>query len=73
MKTRSTYKKTSLFKLQSEIEPAIIDDALSNDEWIMAMQEELDQVKINDVWDLVPKPKEKEPIGTKWVSRNQVK
>jgi len=42
--------------LLSVIEPAIVDEALSDDGWILAMQEELNQFQRNDVWDLVPKP-----------------
>ena len=51
-------------------ELAIMDEALSDDGWILAMQEELNQYQRNDVWDLVPKPKHKNIIGTKWVFRN---
>jgi len=42
--------------LLSVIEPTIVDEALSDDGWILAMQEELNQFQRNDVWDLVPKP-----------------
>jgi len=37
------------------IEPATVDKVLSDDGWILAMQEELNQFQRNDVWDLVPK------------------
>lgn len=36
------------------------------------MHEELDQMKRNDTWELVPRPKDKNFIGTKWVFRNKV-
>ena len=36
------------------------------------MQEEVNQFQRNDVWDLVPKPKQKNIIGTKWVFRNKL-
>jgi len=36
------------------------------------MQEELNQFQRNDVWDLVPKPLQKNIIGTKWVFRNKL-
>jgi len=36
------------------------------------MQEELNQFQRNDVWDLVPKPPQKNIIGTKWVFRNKL-
>ena len=56
----------------SLIEPTSIDEALQDNDWIMAMQEELNQFTRNDVWDLVPKPKGFNIIGTKWVFRNKL-
>jgi len=54
------------------IEPTTVDEALSDDGWILAMQEELNQFQRNDVWDLVPKPLQKNIIGTKGVFRNKL-
>jgi len=54
------------------IEPTTVDEALADDGWILAMQDELNQFKRNDVWDLVPKPEHKNIIGTKWVFRNKL-
>jgi len=36
------------------------------------MQEELNHFQRNDVWDPVPKPQQKNIIGTKWVFRNKL-
>jgi hypothetical protein len=36
------------------------------------MDEELDQIEKNDTWELVPRPKDKNVIGTKWVYRNKL-
>ena len=36
------------------------------------MQEELNQFERNKVWKLVPRPKNKLVIGTKWVFRNKL-
>src|ERR1043165_6679176 len=36
------------------------------------MEEELNQFSKNDVWDLVPKPRGFNIIGTKWVFRNKL-
>jgi len=55
--------------LLSVIKLAKVDEALSDDGWILAMKEELNQFQRNDVWDLVPKPHQKNIIGTKWVFR----
>jgi len=54
------------------IEPTTVDEALSDDGWIVAMQEELNQFQRNDVWDLVPKPQKKKIIGKKWLFRNKL-
>ena len=54
------------------IEPTTVDEALSDDGWILAMQEELNQFQRNDWWDLVPKPQHKNIIGIKWVFRNKL-
>ncbi|XP_042972981.1 uncharacterized protein LOC122304782, partial [Carya illinoinensis] len=54
-----------------QIEPKNIDDALLDESWILAMQEELNQFERNDVWTLVPRPKNYTIIGTKWVFRNK--
>jgi hypothetical protein len=36
------------------------------------MDEELDQIEKNDTWELVPRPKNKNVIDTKWVFRNKL-
>nr|GEZ93814.1 putative ribonuclease H-like domain-containing protein [Tanacetum cinerariifolium] len=42
-----------------------------NPSWVEAMQEELLQFKIQNVWTLVDGPKELRPIGIKWVLKNK--
>jgi len=72
-RTRSYFRQEeSMIWLLSVIEPAIVDEELSDEGWILAMQEELNQFQRNDVWDLVPKPHQKNIIGTKWVFRNKL-
>ncbi|GJY59074.1 retrovirus-related pol polyprotein from transposon TNT 1-94 [Tanacetum coccineum] len=39
---------------------------------IVSMQEELNQFIANDVWELVPQPRNMKIIGTKWVFRNKL-
>ena len=39
---------------------------------VLAMQEEQKQIERNKVWKLVPKPKGKNSIDTKWVFRNKM-
>jgi hypothetical protein len=47
-----------------------VEQALEDPDWIIAMEEELDNFKRNEVWELVPRPKQN-VIGTKWVFRNK--
>ena len=56
----------------SQIEPKTINDALCDENWFLAMQEELHQFERNHVWSLVPKPNNHTIIGTKWVFRNKL-
>ncbi|GJU96456.1 putative ribonuclease H-like domain-containing protein [Tanacetum coccineum] len=53
------------------IEPTSIAKALSDSSWVEAMQEELLQFKLQQVWILVDLPNGKKAIGTKWVFRNK--
>nr|GEV18951.1 hypothetical protein [Tanacetum cinerariifolium] len=55
----------------SQVEPKKIYDALQEPSWVEAMQEELLQLKIQNVWTLVDCPKGVRPIGTKWVLKNK--
>ncbi|KAI0508036.1 hypothetical protein KFK09_014170 [Dendrobium nobile] len=56
----------------SMTEPTTINQALTDDFWILAMQEELNQFVRNDVWELVKRPKGQSVVGTKWVFKNKV-
>ncbi|GJY45326.1 putative ribonuclease H-like domain-containing protein [Tanacetum coccineum] len=55
----------------SQIEPKKISEALEDESWVDAMQEELLQFKKQKVWILVDFPYGKKAIGTKWVYRNK--
>ncbi|GKF38096.1 putative ribonuclease H-like domain-containing protein, partial [Tanacetum coccineum] len=55
----------------SQEEPKKVIQALNDSRWIEAMQEELLQFKLQQVWTLVDLPYGKMAIGTKWVYRNK--
>ncbi|GJU85706.1 putative ribonuclease H-like domain-containing protein [Tanacetum coccineum] len=55
----------------SQEEPKTISQALQDESWVEAMQEELLQFKLQKVWVLVDLPYGKKVIGTKWVFRNK--
>ncbi|GJT96317.1 putative ribonuclease H-like domain-containing protein, partial [Tanacetum coccineum] len=52
-------------------EPKKISEALQDDSWVKAMQEELLQFRLQQVWILVDLPHKAKVIGTKWVYRNK--
>jgi len=54
------------------MEPKNVYKALTDLDCIVAMQEELHQFERNQVWHLVPKPKDRTIIGSKWVFRNKL-
>src|SRR5919202_442075 len=62
----------SFYAFVSTIEPKNIKEAIIDEQWVMAMQEELNQFERNDVWELVPMPSENTIIGTKWIYRNKL-
>ncbi|GKA95916.1 putative ribonuclease H-like domain-containing protein, partial [Tanacetum coccineum] len=55
----------------SQEEPKKIAEALQDNSWVQAMQEELLQFKLQQVWVLVDLPHGMKVIGTKWVYRNK--
>jgi hypothetical protein len=58
------------YSFVSSIEPCRVEEALQDPDWVLAMQEELNNFKRNEVWSLVPRPKQN-VVGTKWVFRNK--
>jgi hypothetical protein len=48
----------------------MIEDALRDPDWVVAMQEELNNFTRNEVCHLVPRPNQN-VVGTKWVFRNK--
>ncbi|GKD75835.1 retrovirus-related pol polyprotein from transposon TNT 1-94, partial [Tanacetum coccineum] len=53
-------------------EPKNVKEAIQDESWTMAMQEELNQFKTNNVLSLVPPPDNQTIIGTKWVFKNKL-
>jgi hypothetical protein len=54
----------------SSIEPYRVEDTLRDLDWVLAMQEELNNFTRNEVWHLVPRPNQN-VVGTKWAFRNK--
>jgi transposase InsO family protein len=52
-------------------EPKRVDEALVDPDWVISMQQEINNFTRNEVWELVERPKNHNVIGTKWVFRNK--
>ncbi|GJX02891.1 retrovirus-related pol polyprotein from transposon TNT 1-94 [Tanacetum coccineum] len=66
------HNHSNFFCFISTIQPKDVKEALKDESWVVAMQEELNQFVTNDVWELVPLPMSQSGIGTKWVFRNKL-
>jgi hypothetical protein len=54
----------------SSLEPFKVEDALRDPDWVVTMQEELNNFRRNQVWYLIERPK-LNVVGTKWVFHNK--
>ena len=72
VQTRSATRNECFFSgFLSQVEPKKTEEALIDPDWVIAMQDELNQFERQKVWKLVPRPKGKTVIGTRWVFRNK--
>ena len=74
--TRYGYEDdTVAFALVTEVgDPSSFQEAIQDaekDRWLLAMTEEMESLYKNQTWDLVPLPKGKRVIGSKWVLRKK--
>jgi hypothetical protein len=58
------------YSFVSSIEPFRVEEALQDPDWMLVMQEELNNFKRNEVWSLVPCLKQN-IVGTEWVFCNK--
>ena len=61
----SSYE-TYMTKILDE-ETTTFEEAVQNKQWKEAMTEEHQSIMKNDVWEIVPRPKEKSVVTSKWV------
>eukprot|EP00253_Pinus_taeda_P036237 PITA_36237 len=64
--------KRNVISLLSMIEPETFAEESKDPHWVKAMEEEMSQIEKNKTWELVPRPKDKNIIGTKWVFKNKM-
>ena len=53
------------------VEQKTFAEARKNNDWINAMNDELNQIKKNQTWELFLRTKGKNIIGTKWIFKNK--
>jgi hypothetical protein len=54
------------------VETKNFNEASEDVNWLKSMNEELDQIEKNNTWELVPRPADKNVIGSKWVFKNKM-
>jgi len=73
IQTRRTIAEASRYlALLSSTEPQNVKEACKDECWVKTMDEELEKIEKNNTWELVPRPKDKNVIGTKWVFKNKL-
>eukprot|EP00253_Pinus_taeda_P018896 PITA_18896 len=69
---RTIVEASSYLALLSSTEPQNVRETCKDECWVNAMDEELEQIEKNNTWELVPRPKGKNVIGTKWIFKNKL-
>ena len=73
MRTRSSYREElDYLAFVSQVEPHSLEETEIDPNWMMAMHDELNEFKRNNVWTLVNRPSNHPIIETKWVYRNKL-
>ena len=73
VRTRSATQNECLYSVfLSKMEPKKIEEALTDPDWVVVMQEELNQFEHQKVWKLVPRPQNRKVIDTRWVFRKKL-
>ena len=69
---RSFINNVDNMAMISHIKRKNIQEAICEESWVKAIEEELSQFETDEVWNLVPKPHNQSIIGTRWVFRNKL-
>ena len=54
-----------------QFKPKKVEEGLKDENWVESMHQELHQFVRNDVWELLPWPKDTHVISTKWIFKNK--
>ena len=52
-------------------EPTCFEEATKKKEWVDAMIEEYQSIIKNDVWEILPRPKDKSMVSSKWIFKTK--
>jgi hypothetical protein len=64
---RTEEEETNLFCFYADHEPITFQEAVVEDYWRSAMEEEIQAIQKNNTWELSTLPPKKKTIGVKWV------
>ena len=53
--------------IMTDDESITLEKALTNENWVDAMRSEMNSLVQNETWELVPRPKDKNIVGNRWV------
>eukprot|EP00253_Pinus_taeda_P021512 PITA_21512 len=62
---------SSKFSLLS-FQPSSFEEVIKYQNWVQAMDEEIEAIEKNDTWDLIDLPKDENLIGVKWVYKSKL-
>ncbi|KAJ6883706.1 hypothetical protein NC652_030829 [Populus alba x Populus x berolinensis] len=69
--TTQVMEDTTLFCFFADSDPLSFDEAITEEKWIEAMDEEIHAIEKNDTWKLTYLPENKKAIGVKWVYKTK--
>ena len=72
VKTISSFRNEVVIIIVCYTEPKNVEEALTYEDWILAMEEKLNQFTRNGVWSLMPPPSNQSVIGTRCVFKNKL-
>ena len=61
------------FALFAGVDPVTFDEAIQDEKWKIAMDQEIDAIRRNETWELMELPTNKQALGVKWVYRTKLK
>lgn len=65
--------KAFICSVSKVLEPKSYSEACENLQWFEAIQKELKALEENEIWTIMPLPKHKKSIGSKWVYKVKLK